>query len=217
MSKAASAGKREGFALTFEPRNESQRLACERFPSCDLMFLLGPAGCGKSITALALALREIKEGRASRVLLSRPAVGPGENYGYLKGDLSEKVAPWLAALNRLKRKLALKASDELFEFRTFQHLQGDTFEDCVAVLDEAQNVDYDTLKLYISRAGEGCKMLINGDPYSSFIRPKNTFGYDVDLDCAADRLQGKPGIELVEFSDQEIVRSRLAALAFEHL
>ena len=196
------------FHFHFEPRTPSQKEAVRAFQDHPLVFLLGPAATGKSFVALALALREVHQGRAKRVVYSRPLVESGEKVGFLPGGVEDKVLPFRASADHILGKLCPKFPQRLFEFVPLAHMRGSTFDEAVMVLSEAQNVSYPQLKMFLTRAGVGTKVLVEGDPEQSDLPSDGD-----ELLRAVERLEGKPGVWVVDFDGTLTLRGPVAATA----
>jgi phosphate starvation-inducible PhoH-like protein len=214
--KDRSAAKDRSFHLEF--KNPTQKMAWTDFQQHDILFLLGPAGTGKSFLAMAFAINEVLAKRKKRIILTRPIVEAGESLGYLPGTFDEKVAPYIMPLFDCMTKLVGPNTSGLreiinscIEVAPLAYLRGRTFEDSVCIFDEAQNATYAQLKLYLSRIGENSKMIINGDPDQSDIPGP------VALSNIIDRLEDDPGIGIVEFDNSEIVRNPIIARILEKL
>lgn len=172
------------------------------------MFGVGSAGTGKTYVAAGYAANELFHRRISKIYLTRPNVETGRGLGFLPGTLEEKYAPYLLPFDSIFTKFlgkgfydyALKNKD--IEPTPLGFLRGTTFENCIVLLDEAQNCTKEEMKMLLSRIGKNCKFIISGDTEQS----------DIDysgLDDATNRLQGIPGIEVIEFLDEDIVRSKM--------
>ena len=154
--------------VLFAPANPSQRKAKSLWPDCDVLFLLGPAGAGKTHAALALALADCVAGRADRVLITRPLVGCGEDLGYLPGSVAEKLAPWFGAIADVLPGISLgEVKDLPLEYTSLAMMRGRTVSKAVGILDEAQNATLPQLRMFLSRIGNGGKLVICGDPDQS--------------------------------------------------
>lgn len=193
--------------LRFTPRTDGQRDAAAAFKDNDVLFMVGPAGVGKSFVAMALAIGEILNGNKKRIILTRPIVESGERLGFLPGTFDEKVAPYMSPLVDSITKLVgptgsaqRELVDKSIEVRPLAYMRGATFNDAVAILDEAQNCTYGQLKLFLTRIGENCKLIIDGDPDQSDLEGEVAFSR------IRERLEGVHGVEVVEFGSDEIVR-----------
>jgi len=184
-------------------RNDTQIQAYRVFPKSDVTFLLGPAGTGKSFVAMALAVREIEEGRAKKIVLTRPIVESGESLGYLPGDLKAKtdeyMAPLFAQLDKLKEKERYEFVKQYVEVAPIAYMRGRTFEDSICVFDEAQNATMRQLKMYLSRLGENSKIIITGDLDQKDIPNSG-------LSDVIERIHDLNGIQLLTFSPSDNVR-----------
>lgn len=201
---------RDGAVFRFEPRSPAQAEAWKLFPSCRVLFLLGPAGTGKSHLALALALREVFEGRAKKVWWVRPAVTAGEDLGFLPGELDSKYRPFLLPLEHVRGRTVFNLPEGVVEPLPLAFLQGTTFLDGVAVLDEAQNATFTQLKMFLSRLGRNSKLVLAGDPEQPFISCRDP-DYLTDLERVADRLEGLKGIRVLDFPAAHTLRDPLVA------
>lgn len=154
-------------AVHFRPANAEQARAAEAFAVSDILVLLGGAGTGKTHLALALAARLVLDGKADRVILTRPYVTAGESLGYLKGDANTKMLPFLLPIYDVLSRMTLAKPGEWIrehcEIAPLAYLRGRTFSRCVAVLDEAQNASLSQLKLFVTRLGSGGKLVLAGD------------------------------------------------------
>ncbi|MBQ7530119.1 MAG: PhoH family protein [Paludibacteraceae bacterium] len=192
-------------------RSVNQRKLVEAFLSDDLLFAVGPAGSGKTYTAIALAVRALKNKEVKRIILSRPAVEAGEKLGFLPGDMKEKIDPYLQPLyDALQDMLPANKLQEYMERGTIQiaplaFMRGRTLSDAVVILDEAQNATVLQLKMFLTRMGLGSKMIVTGDLTQIDLPASQRSG----LSDAMARLRGIKGIQVVEFTQQDIVRHHL--------
>lgn len=174
----------------------------------EIIFGIGSAGTGKTYIAATYAAGELFHRRIQKIILTRPNVETGRGLGFLPGTLEEKYAPYLDPFDQVfSRSLgkgfyeyALKSRD--IEPKPLGFMRGATFDNCVVLVDEAQNATKDEMKMLLSRIGKNCKMIISGDVDQSDIP-------DSGLADAVRRLQNIRGIETVRFMDADIVRSRL--------
>ena len=191
-----------------EPLNFIQGEYLEAIRYNDIIFGIGSAGTGKTYIAASYAASELFHRRVSKVILTRPNVETGRGLGFLPGTLDEKYAPYLLpfddifskALGRGFYEYALKNKD--IEPTPLGFLRGTTFDNCIVLVDEAQNCTKDEMKMLLSRIGKNCKMIISGDTEQTDI-------YYSGLGDAVNRLTGISGIEIVEFLDEDIVRSNM--------
>jgi len=174
----------------------------------DVIFGIGSAGTGKTFIAANFAASELFHRRVSKVILTRPNVETGRGLGFLPGTLEEKYAPYLLPFDAIFNKAlgkgfyeyALKAKD--IEPTPLGFLRGTTFDNCIVLVDEAQNCTKEEMKMLLSRIGKNCKMIFSGDTEQSDIP-------DSGLEDAVNRLEGISGIEVIEFLDEDIVRSAM--------
>ncbi|MDH5764751.1 MAG: PhoH family protein [Gammaproteobacteria bacterium] len=193
----------------FKARTKSQSQYIAGIKSNKLTFGIGPAGTGKSYCAGALAAEELESRRIDRIIISRPAVEAGENMGFLPGDLQEKFDPYFDAfrdclIDRLgKGVVECGIKNDRIVVSPLAYLRGKTFNDAFVVLDEAQNCTQMQLKMFLTRIGENCRVVVNGDIRQSDIGCKS------GLRDAIDRLGGIEGVYVHEFYHEDIVRSGL--------
>jgi phosphate starvation-inducible PhoH-like protein len=173
-----------------------------------IIFGIGSAGTGKTYIAATYAAGELFHRRVKKIILTRPNIETGRGLGFLPGTLEEKYAPYLEpfdqiftnSLGRGFYEYALNKNQIVPKPLGF--MRGTTFEDCMVLLDEAQNATRDEMKMILSRIGKNCKIIISGDQEQSDISNSGL------LD-ATNRLEGIEGIEIVRFRDEDIVRSKL--------
>lgn len=185
------------------PINEAQRESERIFNKKDVIFLLGPAGTGKTHQAVKLALSTYLNGKCRRMILSRPMVECGEKLGFLPGDINQKLAPWVAPIEDVLRRITTTNPQEVMksmEIIPLAVMRGRTFDDCVAILDEAQNCTWEQLKLFITRLGKNGKLIICGDPDQSDLKFKNS------LESFANCLENLDCVGYVRFDESMIVR-----------
>ncbi len=174
-----------------------------------LTFGIGPAGTGKSYCAGAVAAEELENRRVEKIIISRPAVEAGENMGFLPGDLHEKFDPYFDAfrdcLNERLGKGVVECGlkNDRIVVSPLAYLRGKTFNDAFVVLDEAQNCTAAQLKMFLTRIGENCRVVVNGDIRQSDIGTKS------GLKDAVDRLGHLDSVYVHQFEHEDIVRSGL--------
>lgn len=200
-----------------QPRSPTQVRYIQHLHKSDMIFALGPAGTGKTYLAVAQAVHELITGGVDRIILSRPAVEAGERLGFLPGDMREKVDPYLRplydALNdmlppeQVERRLA---SGEI-EVAPLAFMRGRTLSDAFVILDEAQNTTPMQMKMFLTRFGSRCRMVICGDPSQVDLPPPQRSG----LADAVARLEGIDGIAMVRFDPKEVVRHPLVGRIVE--
>jgi phosphate starvation-inducible PhoH-like protein len=192
-------------------RTENQRKLVEAYSKNDLMFAVGPAGSGKTYTAIALAVKALKSRVVRRIILSRPAVEAGEKLGFLPGDMKEKIDPYLQPLyDALQDMIPAVKLKEYMENGTIQiaplaYMRGRTLNNAFVILDEAQNTTTNQLKMFLTRMGTSAKFVVTGDITQIDLPNPMTSG----LVQAMRILKGIKGIERVKFSVKDIVRHRL--------
>ncbi len=192
-------------------RTKNQQMLLKEFETNDLLFAIGPAGSGKTYTAIALAVRSLKNKEIKKIILSRPAVEAGEKLGFLPGDMKEKIDPYLQplydALQDMITPLKLK---EYMENGTIQiaplaFMRGRTLSDAVVILDEAQNSTTMQIKMFMTRMGLNTKMIITGDITQIDLPYQQKSG----LIDALSILKNIKGIAKIEFDINDIVRHKL--------
>ena len=192
-------------------RSVNQQALVKAYEENDLLFAVGPAGSGKTYTAIALAVRALKNREVRRIILSRPAVEAGEKLGFLPGDMKEKIDPYLQPLyDALQDMIPAAKLTEYMEKGTIQiaplaFMRGRTLSDAVVILDEAQNTTALQLKMFLTRLGLGGKMIVTGDMTQIDLPPTQKSG----LRDAMERFQGIKGIKIIEFNEKDIVRHPL--------
>ncbi|MBR6035058.1 MAG: PhoH family protein [Paludibacteraceae bacterium] len=192
-------------------RSVNQQALVRAYEDHDLVFAVGPAGSGKTYTAIALAVRALKNREVKRIILSRPAVEAGEKLGFLPGDMKEKIDPYLQPLyDALQDMIPAAKLTEYMEKGTIQiaplaFMRGRTLSDAVVILDEAQNTTALQLKMFLTRLGIGGKMIVTGDMTQIDLPPSQKSG----LRDAMKRFKGIKGIQIIEFNERDIVRHPL--------
>ena len=196
----------------FEFLNEAQRLAWGAFDQNDVLFLLGPAGCGKTQLSCAFAISEILSKKRKKIVLTRPVVEAGESLGYLPGNLEEKLNPYMMPMYDCMETCIGKDGPQTeivnksIEIAPIAYCRGRTFKDSVCIFDEAQNATKTQIKLFMTRFGHNSKMIITGDPDQSDINGGNT-----SLLQIAEQMEGLKGISVIKFKACSIVRHPLIA------
>ncbi len=192
-------------------RTENQKKLVNNFQHNDLIFAVGPAGTGKTYTAIALAVAALKNNEIKRIVLTRPAVEAGENLGFLPGDLKDKLDPYLQPLyDALFDMLPGRKLDQYFEDRTIEiaplaFMRGRTLSNACVILDEAQNATSVQLKMFLTRMGKNSSFIVTGD-MSQIDLPKKTHS---GLKQTIDWLKNIDGVETIVFDKKDIVRHRL--------
>ena len=199
------------------PRTAMQAKYMRMLHEHELVFGLGPAGTGKTYLAVAVAVAMLTKGAVDRIILSRPAVEAGERLGFLPGDMREKVDPYLRPLYDalydvlLPEKVERDLETGVIEIAPLAFMRGRTLTNAFVILDEAQNTTTMQMKMFLTRLGEGSKMVVTGDP-SQIDLPT---GQRSGLDEAVNLLAHVPGIDIVRFANADIVRRDLVARVVE--
>ena len=195
------------------PRSVRQLAYFQSVQKNDLVFGIGPAGTGKSYLAMAMALSALTKDDVRKIILCRPAVEAGEKLGFLPGDLLEKVDPYLRplydALFELMggEKAARMIERELIEIAPLAFMRGRTLSNAFVILDEAQNTTIEQMKMFLTRIGNGSKVIVNGDPSQIDLPNKQPSG----LAHALKVLDGIDGIARIELTAADVVRHPLVA------
>lgn len=221
--RAAQADSTEGVIVystggkPITPRSENQRKLVEAYAVCDMIFAIGPAGSGKTYTAIALAVRALKNKEVKKIILSRPAVEAGEKLGFLPGDMKEKIDPYLQPLyDALQEMIPAAKLQEYMNTNVIQiaplaFMRGRTLNDAVVILDEAQNTTSAQIKMFLTRMGWNTKMIVTGDRTQIDLPASQRSG----LTEAQRILQGVPGIAFVEMNERDIIRHKLVTRIVE--
>lgn len=192
-------------------RTANQRKMVDCINKSDILFAIGPAGTGKTYTAVALAVRALKNKDIKRIILTRPAVEAGENLGFLPGDLKEKIDPYLRplydALDDMipAEKLKLYLENRTIEIAPLAFMRGRTLDNCFVILDEAQNATDMQLKMFLTRMGPSAKFIVTGDVTQIDLPKKQQSGLHTALRILTDI----GGIEIVYLSGEDVVRHKL--------
>ena len=192
-------------------RSENQQKLVEAYNNKDMIFAIGPAGTGKTYTAIALAVKALKEKTARKIILCRPAVEAGEKLGFLPGDMKDKIDPYLQPLyDALEDMIPVVKLQDMMEKKIIQiaplaFMRGRTLSDAVVILDEAQNTTAAQIRMFLTRMGWNTKMIITGD-LTQVDLPK---GQRSGLREAYDLLRGIEGIEFIVMDQKDIVRHKL--------
>ncbi len=200
---------REG--LLIKARTVNQRKMVEASDRHDLVFAIGPAGTGKTYTAVALAVRALKNKEVKRIILTRPAVEAGENLGFLPGDLKDKLDPYLQPLYDALRdmlptqKLLSYLEDGTIEVAPLAFMRGRTLDKAFAILDEAQNTTPNQLKMFLTRMGKSSKFIVTGDITQIDLPPRQESG----LIHASNILKNTEDIDFIYLDESDIVRHKL--------
>lgn len=208
------------YSVTGKPimaRSSNQVKLVKAFDQHDLIFVTGPAGSGKTYTAIALAVRAFKNKQVKRIILSRPAVEAGEKLGFLPGDMKEKIDPYLQPLyDALQDMIPAAKLQEMIELNIIQiaplaFMRGRTLNDAVVILDEAQNTTPQQIKMFLTRMGMNTKMIVTGDLTQVDLPPSQMSG----LAHAQHILKGIKEIAFIEMNKKDIVRHKLVTRIVE--
>lgn len=199
------------------PRSTNQKRMVEAFGCMDLLFAVGPAGSGKTYTAIALAVRALKDKAVRRIILCRPAVEAGEKLGFLPGDMKDKIDPFLQPLYDAlgdmipPARLQVLMEQKVIQIAPLAFMRGRTLNDAVVILDEAQNTSPAQIKMFLTRMGCNTKMIVTGDASQIDLPPSQRSG----LVDAMRILKGVEGIAFVGLDKGDIVRHKLVTRIVE--
>lgn len=197
--------------LMIKARTANQRKMVDSITKNDVLFAIGPAGTGKTYTAVALAVRALKNKEVKRIILTRPAVEAGESLGFLPGDLKEKVDPYLRplydALDDMipADKLRMYLENRTIEIAPLAFMRGRTLDNCFVILDEAQNSTDLQLKMFLTRMGPTAKFIVTGDVTQIDLPKKQMSGLHNALRILGDI----PGIDIIYLTGEDVVRHKL--------
>lgn len=203
--------------IRVKARTPNQRKLVTATEENDMVFAVGPAGSGKTYTAVALAVRAFKNREVKRIILTRPAVEAGENLGFLPGDLREKLDPYLQPLyDALRDMIPPEKLDDYFEKGQIQiaplaFMRGRTLDHAFVILDEAQNATENQLKMFLTRMGRSAKFIITGDITQVDLPPKQKSG----LIKAMKVLDNKDGISIIQLDKNDVIRHRLVNIVIK--
>ncbi len=192
-------------------RTVNQLQLVKEYTGSDLIIAEGPAGTGKTYTAIALAVRALKNHEVKKIVLTRPAVEAGERLGFLPGDMKDKLDPYLQPLYDALhdmipfRKLEQWIEDGTVQIAPLAFMRGRTLESCFVILDEAQNATVSQLKMFLTRMGVSSKFILTGDTTQIDLPKRSESG----LLRAMKLLEGIEGISIIRFDERDIVRHRL--------
>lgn len=192
-------------------QTQNQRKMVSLMQKNDMLFAVGPAGTGKTYTAVALAVKALKEKEVRRIILTRPAVESGENLGFLPGDLKEKLDPYMQPLYDALRdmipheKLESHIEKGVIQIAPLAFMRGRTLDNAFVILDEAQNTTHNQMKMFLTRMGKHAKFIITGDPGQIDLPRKQVSGLKESLLALKDI----DGIAQVYLDDKDVIRHRL--------
>jgi phosphate starvation-inducible PhoH-like protein len=203
--------------LVIKAKTENQRKMMREVVKNDMLFAIGPAGTGKTYTAVALAVKALKNKEVKRIILTRPAVEAGENLGFLPGDLKEKLDPYMQPLyDALNDMVPADKLNQYLESRTVQiaplaFMRGRTLDNAFVILDEAQNTTESQMKMFLTRMGANAKFIVTGDATQIDLPSKQPSG----LLQAVRLLKKVEGISIVELDNTDVIRHRLVRAIIE--
>ncbi|WP_313359621.1 PhoH family protein [Empedobacter sp.] len=194
-----------------KPQTPNQQKLVQTVYNKDMVFAIGPAGTGKTYTAVALAVQALKNKEVRRIIMTRPAVEAGENLGFLPGDMKDKLDPYLQPLyDALKdmipfEKLSSYTEKGVIEVAPLAFMRGRTLDGAFVILDEAQNTTYAQMKMFLTRMGKNSKFIITGDPGQVDLPPKQKSG----LCEAINILKDVKDIGFIYLDDKDVVRHKI--------
>ena len=203
--------------IMVKARTANQRRMVDTISTNDIVFAIGPAGTGKTYTAVALAVRALKNKEIKRIILTRPAVEAGENLGFLPGDLKEKIDPYLRplydALDDMipADKLKVYLENRTIEIAPLAFMRGRTLDNCFVILDEAQNATDMQLKMFLTRMGPSAKFIVTGDVTQIDLPKKQQSGLHTALRILTDI----KGIDIIYLTGEDVVRHKLVRKILE--
>ena len=220
FARVDGAGEDEGIRTrkrTINARSPGQREYLQALRERDMVFALGPAGSGKTYLAVAMGVSLLLAGKVERIVLSRPAVEAGERLGFLPGDMREKIDPYLRPLYDALHDMVpaeqiakrMEAGD--IEIAPLAFMRGRTLSHCYVILDEAQNTTAMQMRMFLTRLGEGSRMVVTGDP-SQVDLPRGERSGLID---AVDTLSHVEGIRFIRLSSKDVVRHDLVTRIVE--
>ena len=192
-------------------KTKNQRRLVDEYYKNDLIFALGPAGTGKTYTAIALAVRALKNKEVKKLILTRPAVEAGERLGFLPGDMKEKLDPYLQplydALHDMihPRKLQILMEEGIIQIAPLAYMRGRTLDSAFVILDEAQNTSLGQLKMFLTRMGNNAKFIVTGDATQIDLPNKRDSGLMRGVELVKDIR----GIAVIHFGTEDMVRHPL--------
>ena len=202
----------ERYLAPIQPLTDRQGQYLDALGSHSQVIVLGPAGTGKTYIAGTRAADQLRQRRIAKVIITRPNVASGRSLGFFPGTLEEKIAPWVAPLTETMKErmgaaafdIACKTGD--IEIVPFEVMRGRTFKNCLVILDEAQNTTLSEIKMFLTRIGDDCQVIINGDVSQTDLR--ETSGLRTVIHLVKSRMMAIP---IVEFTIEDIVRSGICA------
>jgi phosphate starvation-inducible PhoH-like protein len=210
-AELSSATYTSALGRSVRARTPTQKEYVKAIEEHDLVVAIGPAGTGKTYLAVACALAALKDGRVSKIVLTRPVVEAGEKLGFLPGDFYEKVNPYLRPLYDAfyamlgPDRFRLYRDEETIEIAPLAYMRGRTLDNAFIILDEGQNSTPEQMKMLLTRMGQGSKIVVNGDVTQIDLVPKKLSGL-VQLPAI---LKGVPGVQIIQFTQVDVVRHPL--------
>jgi phosphate starvation-inducible PhoH-like protein len=220
FARSGADGDEEGIRTrrrTVQARTPGQRGYLAALRERDMVFALGPAGTGKTYLAVAMGVSLLMAGKVERIVLSRPAVEAGERLGFLPGDMKEKIDPYLRplydALHDMlpAEQIANRMESDEIEIAPLAFMRGRTLAHCYVILDEAQNTTPMQMRMFLTRLGEGSRMVITGDPSQTDLPGGQRSG----LNDAVDTLKNVDGVRFIRLTSQDVVRHDLVTRIVE--
>ncbi len=197
--------------IVVKARTPGQHRMLESAKKNDMVFAIGPAGTGKTYTAVAMAVRALKNKEVKKIILTRPAVEAGENLGFLPGDMQEKLDPYMQPLYDALydmipvEKLQTYIESRIVEVAPLAFMRGRTLDNCYVILDEAQNATENQMKMFLTRMGAAAKFIVTGD-ITQIDLPKHQ---PSGLIQAANILEEVPGIDIIYLDQRDVIRHKL--------
>jgi len=194
-----------------KPQTPNQRKIVSSSSKNDMVFLVGPAGTGKTFVSIALAVKALKNKEVKRIILTRPAVEAGENLGFLPGDMKEKLDPYMQPLYDALRamipheRLESHLEKGVIQIAPLAFMRGRTLDNAFVILDEAQNTTHNQMKMFLTRMGKNAKFIITGDPGQIDLPRKQVSG----LKEALGLLKPIKGIDVIHLTERDVIRHRL--------
>ena len=194
-----------------KPQSPNQQKMVDLMEKNDMLFAVGPAGTGKTYTAVALAVKALKEKEVKRIILTRPAVESGEKLGFLPGDLKEKLDPYMQPLYDALRdmipseRLSSYLEKGVIQIAPLAFMRGRTLDNAFVILDEGQNTTHSQMKMFLTRMGKSAKFIVTGDPGQIDLPSRQVSG----LKEALLALKNINGIAMVHLNEKDVVRHRL--------
>lgn len=203
--------------LVIKAKTDNQRKMINAIVKNDMLFAIGPAGTGKTYTAVALAIKALKNKEVKRIILTRPAVEAGENLGFLPGDLKEKLDPYMQplydALNDMVPgdKLNQYIENRIIQIAPLAFMRGRTLDNAFVILDEAQNTTESQMKMFLTRMGANAKFIVTGDVTQIDLPSRQPSG----LVQAVRYLKKVDGISIIELDNTDVIRHKLVKAIIE--